>query len=334
MAEIFLICDPFDQDMAALALEKGVDGLFVPDAEVANLRSMSRCPILPLSSHKSVTLDNQEDTQNLLKRLQNGERISLAKGWEIIPVENLLAQNLSLNIKIGVIATNFEEAKLAKGILERGVDYIDLLPEAMPELSQIIAHCKQSQGTFKLQEAIIQDIQLSGLGHRVCVDTTSVLQAGQGMLVGDSSAFCFLVHAETEFSPHVNARPFRVNAGAVHAYTHLANDRTCYLEELKSGAEVLIVNHKGETTIATVGRSKVEVRPMLLITAECNGKKGSIFLQNAETIRLTKADGKNISVTDLKPGDAVLCYLDNAGRHFGMRVEETIQEIKAETSGN
>lgn len=56
-------------------------------------------------------------------------------------------------------------------------------------------------------------------------------------------------------------------------------------------------------------------------------RSGAVFLQNAETIRLTAPDGAPVSVVGLKPGDAVLCRLDEAGRHFGMRVREDIQEV-------
>ena len=56
------------------------------------------------------------------------------------------------------------------------------------------------------------------------------------MLVGNSSAFTFLVHAETESNPYVAARPFRVNAGAVHAYCVRPGDRTSYLEELAASS--------------------------------------------------------------------------------------------------
>ena len=51
-----------------------------------------------------------------------------------------------------------------------------------------------------------------------------------------------------------------------------------------------------------------------------------MFLQNAETIRLTAPDGTPVSVVTLKPGDKVLCRTDEAGRHFGMRIKEDIQE--------
>ena len=88
-----------------------------------------------------------------------------------------------------------------------------------------------------------------------------------GMLVGNSSAFTFLVHAETERNEYVAARPFRVNAGAVHAYVRLPGDKTTYLGEFKAGQEVLIVDANGETSLATLGRVKIEVRPMNFITS-------------------------------------------------------------------
>ena len=135
-----------------------------------------------------------------------------------------------------------------------------------------------------------------------------------------------MVHAETEDNPYVASRPFRINAGAVHAYTIMPEDKTSYLDELMIGSEVLIVGADGKTTLATVGRCKVEVRPMLLIEAQIGEKTGSIFVQNAETIRMVRADGTPVSVVQLAVGDTILCRTDQAGRHFGMRITEDIQE--------
>ena len=188
-----------------------------------------------------------------------------------------------------------------------------------------------AQGREELMPAVITRVESVGLGHRVCADTLSILRKGQGMLVGNSSAFTFLVHAETERNEYVAARPFRVNAGAVHAYVRLPGDKTTYLGEFKAGQEVLIVDANGETSLATLGRVKIEVRPMLLVeaqvTTEDGVKTGAVFLQNAETIRLTTPGGEPVSVVSLKPGDTVLCRLDEAGRHFGMRIREDIREI-------
>jgi 3-dehydroquinate synthase class II len=58
-------------------------------------------------------------------------------------------------------------------------------------------------------------------------------------------------------SSYINSRPFRVNAGPVHAYVHASGGRTAYLSELKSGAEVTVVSPEGGTRQANVGRCKV-----------------------------------------------------------------------------
>ncbi|WP_297227840.1 3-dehydroquinate synthase II family protein [uncultured Desulfovibrio sp.] len=327
MARVYFRCDPFDKGAVTLALESGVDGVIVPREHVEAVAGLSRCPVWAAEETPAVALTVKADEEAVLERLHAGERVVLARGWEVIPVENLLAQSDNVLAEAG----SLEEARLAAGILERGVQGIVVLPEAVGELKTIVAQCKLSQGREDLQEAVITRVEPVGLGHRVCADTLSLLKRGQGMLVGNSSAFTFLVHAETEHNEYVAARPFRVNAGAVHAYARLPHDKTCYLGELTAGQEVLIVGADGQTTVATLGRVKIEVRPMLLIEAEVRGpqgtQRGAVFLQNAETIRLTAPDGTPRSVVSLKPGDTVLCRTDEAGRHFGMRIQEEIREV-------
>ena len=80
--------------------------------------------------------------------------------------------------------------------------------------------------------------------------------------------FLFLVHNESVGSSFTSPRPFRVNAGAVHCYTLSPDGTTNYLSEVETGSEVLILNSKGKARRATVGRSKIERRPMLMIKAK------------------------------------------------------------------
>ena len=164
------------------------------------------------------------------------------------------------------------------------------------------------------------------MGDRVCVDTCSSMALGEGMLVGNSSQALFLVHSESVENPFVNTRPFRVNAGPVHAYIRLADGETKYLSEVKSGDQVLVVNFEGKSYPAVVGRAKVERRPLVLVEAEENGQTISVILQNAETIRLTTPSGKAVSLVDLKEGSEVLVYREKTGRHFGVKIDETIVE--------
>lgn len=326
MPRIYFRCVPFDKGQVTLALESGVDGLIVPAENVEGVKALARCQVWAADDAPLVSLQTKADEENFLARLRAGEHAILARGWEVIPVENLLAQSDAVLAE----ATTVQEARLAAGILERGVAGIVLPGEAATILKEVVACCKLSGGREDLLPATITRVETAGLGHRVCADTLSLLRKGQGMLVGNSSAFTFLVHAETEPNEYVAARPFRVNAGAVHAYVRLPGDRTAYLGELHAGQEVLIVDANGETQTATLGRVKIEVRPMLLVEARVQTaegtRSGAVFLQNAETIRLTTPEGEPVSVVTLKAGDTVLCRLDQAGRHFGMRISEAIRE--------
>ena len=327
MPAIFFKSVPFAKEDVTLALESGVDGVITDAAHVQSVAGLALCDVRDDTSMPTLTLAGKEDEEQAAARARAGENIVLRRGWEIIPVENLLAQP-DVAPRLALEAGSGAEARLAAGILERGAPTIVILPEALPDLKGIVAELKLSQGALALSTATVQEVRPVGLGHRVCVDTLSLLRRGQGMLVGNSSAFTFLVHAETEHNEYVAARPFRINAGGVHSYVIRPGDRTSYAGELAPGDETLIVGADGQTSLVTVGRIKTEVRPMLYIRAEADaeGGSGGVFLENAETIRLVRADGTPVSVVDLRPGDRILCRLDEAGRHFGMRIRENIQE--------
>jgi 3-dehydroquinate synthase II len=174
--------------------------------------------------------------------------------------------------------------------------------------------------------ARISALKPLGMGDRVCVDTCSNLGLGEGMLVGNASGSLFLVHAESLENPYVSPRPFRVNAGPVHAYIRVPGNKTKYLGELTAGDEVLVVGHDGRSRWAVVGRAKVESRPLMLVTAEAGGREVATILQNAETIRLTRPGGEAVSIVSLKPGDEVLVALEGGARHFGHQIQESIVE--------
>jgi 3-dehydroquinate synthase II len=154
-----------------------------------------------------------------------------------------------------------------------------------------------------------------------------MLRTGEGMLIGSRSNFMFLVHNESLGSSFTSPRPFRVNAGAVYCYTITPDGNTKYLSEIESGTEILIVNKEGTSRRATVGRAKIETRPLRLIRAEIGNEIGTVILQNAETIRFITDNGNLIPVTELKLGDEVLAYTKMpSGRHFGLEVKEFIVE--------
>ncbi len=178
---------------------------------------------------------------------------------------------------------------------------------------------------LEFQWAEVTAVEQAGSADRVCIDTGSLMNGDEGMLVGSMSRGLFFVHAETADSPYVASRPFRVNAGAVHAYLRTPGGETNYLSELSSGDDVQIVDVTGTTREAIVGRSKIERRPMFRVQATVGEDRVETLLQNAETIKLHTREGRE-SVTDLEVGDEVLVHYNDEARHFGEPVEESIIE--------
>ena len=243
------------------------------------------------------------------------------KDWKIIPLENIIAKLHKIHTEIFAIANTPDEVRKMFSILEIGVDGVIFSTSSINEVKETLVYLGTKN--FDLRPAKILEIKEVGNGERVCVDTASILGRGEGMLIGSRSNFLFLVHNESVGSSFTSPRPFRVNAGAVHCYTLSPDGTTNYLSELETGSEVLVINSHGKARRATVGRSKIESRPMLMIKAQIGDEVGGIIAQNAETIRFVRPNGHLVSVTHLKKGDIVLAYSKPAtGRHFGMEVDD------------
>jgi 3-dehydroquinate synthase II len=246
--------------------------------------------------------------------------------WRVIPLENLIAKTRGKSKLVAEVA-NAEEARVVLETLELGTDGVLLKTSDADELLKTVVVAKPKALKTELTTAKISLTKPIGNGARVCVDTCDLMEAGEGMLIGSQSAGLFLVEAEVHENPYVAARPFRVNAGSLSMYTLGSLQNTRYLSELKAGDEVIVVNREGKTRKANVGRVKIEIRPLMLIEAQVEGKTIKTILQNAETIRVVTPNGST-PVTELKEGDEVMVHLSaKGGRHFGVSVtEETVIE--------
>ena len=253
--------------------------------------------------------------------------ILVGTDWTIIPPENIIADLQKLDVEIIAAVRDVDGARVALETLEHGTDGIIFEANDFNNIKKIAQNVlESSNANYELKLATVTNVKSLGTGDRVCVDTTDMMSPGEGMLVGSYSKSLFLIHSESLESEYVASRPFRVNAGPVQAYVMVPGNKTRYLSELVAGDEVLIVNTKGETRTAYVGRSKIERRPLLLIEAEYEGKTIRTILQNAETIRIVDANDEPLSVADVKPGDKVKVYIETNARHFGIAIDETIIE--------
>ncbi len=331
MKDFWFWAEEYDKKLITTALESGAKVILLSDpSKSSEVKALGRVQV---ASKEGGDLKEGEDyVYVLIKGKEDEERagrfpahvkvIVETTDWTIIPLENLIAQREELY----AVVKNEEEARLAIRVLEKGVKGIVLKTKDINTIKKVGKVLEEEEEKLPLVVVKITRILPLGLGDRVCVDTTSMLNRGEGMLVGNSSGGMFLVHAETEENPYVASRPFRVNAGAVHMYIRVPENKTKYLCELSAGDPVMVYDYTGRGRLVYVGRAKVERRPMLLVEGVYEKKKLSAVLQNAETIRLTRPDGTPLSVAELKEGDEVLGYIETPGRHFGMKVEETITE--------
>jgi len=267
----------------------------------------------------------QDETKAKKLAEKVGVVVISAKDWKVIPLENLIVHFQGKGAKLFMLAHTVDETRLFFETMERGADGVLFVPAKLEELGKLRKFIEESSPKLDMKEGRITVLRQLGLGDRVCIDTCSVLNIGEGMLIGNQSSCLFLIHSETLESEYAASRPFRVNAGPVHCYILMPDGTTRYLSELKGGDEALVVGADGHTRKVVVGRSKVERRPLLLIEAEADGERYSTIVQNAETIRVYSG-GKIVSVSKLRLDDPILIKLERGGRHFGMRIEESIRE--------
>ena len=286
---------------------------------------------------RRVDVSNSEGQSKARTMAGSVEWILLDLGeWKMIPIENIIAACDGGPTKVAARISSPEQVLGAAFALQIGVDA--LLVDEKTLQTALIAKSQRGEVTVdgddetdneELELSLLEVIEVSegGVGDRVCVDLTSLLEPGEGMIVGSSSKSMVLVHGETVESEFVPTRPFRVNAGASHSYIMMADGSTSYLSELKMGDEVLVVNGNEEARNCVVGRVKIEKRPFILFRWKNeNDNEAGVLLQQAETVRLISESRGLVSVTELVPGMKLLGWNGGAGRHVGQTISAEVDE--------
>ncbi|MGE5550071.1 MAG: 3-dehydroquinate synthase II [Bacteroidota bacterium] len=244
-----------------------------------------------------------------------------------IPLELIIARLQERRTVILRRVTTAAEMEVAFGVLEEGSDgvlFAGADPAELQKLGDILRRAETQP--LALTRMTVSETCHAGMGMRACLDTTSLMTREEGMLVGSTSGGGIFVCAETHYLPYMNLRPFRVNAGAVHSYVWAPDGGTQYLTDLAAGSKVLCVNTNGEVRALTIGRVKIEARPLLLIKGEAAGRELNVIVQDDWHIRLMGGDGGPRNATTIRPGDEFLAHVCDPGRHVGIKVKETIIE--------
>jgi 3-dehydroquinate synthase II len=260
------------------------------------------------------------------RRLVAGESLLIRfEGDRVIPLETLVSvrpPGTELWVEVG----RWAELPSALGALEHGADAAVLSIDS-PGLLEGLARAvgARSPPGWKWASLPVRSVRPVGLSERVIVDTVGLLAPEEGLLVGSVAAWLPLVLSEARGSAVTRPRPFRVNAGAPHSYTLLEDGETRYLSELEAGDPLLIVGPEGQSRSVRVGRLKIERRPMLLVEFATDSGAATLFVQEAETVRLWTDHGAT-PVTELVAGNRLQVAALPAARHLGRPVTETIEE--------
>ncbi|HTT74165.1 MAG TPA: 3-dehydroquinate synthase II [Thermoplasmata archaeon] len=246
-------------------------------------------------------------------------------GDRVIPLENAIAQR-GRRFALWAYARSPAEVPAALGALEHGADRVVVEIRGPEEIDMLEALVEGAlPAGLEWRSVPARRVHPAGIGDRVLVDTTSLLRPSEGLLVGSAAAFLFHVASEAVGSRFSRPRPFRVNAGAAHSYVLMADGATRYLAELEAGDAVLAVEPNGTARAVRVGRIKIERRPLVVVEADDDGVGRTVFLQEAETVRLSTASGR-VATAELRAGAALWGVRLPPARHLGQTVHETIEE--------
>ncbi len=246
-------------------------------------------------------------------------------GDRVIPLEQAIASRPA-GVELWVEAGSARELPAALGALERGADAVVVTVRSERELHALERYLPAvAIPSLDWRLVRIERVEPVGTADRILVDTLHFLPPGAGLLVGSAADFLLLVASEATGSPFSGPRAFRVNAGAPHSYVLRPDGATRYLAELGPGESLLLAEPGRPPGAVRVGRVKIERRPMVLVAVRVGSRTRTLFLQEAETVRLVGPRGPR-PLTELATGDRVRGVALPAARHLGAVVDETIEE--------
>lgn len=247
-----------------------------------------------------------------------------------IPLELVIAELHKHSVRLlKEVGVDVDDAVIALGVLELGSDGVVAGFTEAAQFDAFIAKLDAIRNrSMRIQAGMVTATRHLGLGYRACIDTTHMFEPDEGLLVGSTSTGGLLCCPEVFYLPYMELRPFRINAASMHSYVFHASDRTSYISELRAGSQITAVNATGRTRQIYVGRVKTEIRPLILIEVTFDdGERVNIVMQDDWHVRIFSDQALPRHVTELQPGDRVLGYTTQPGRHVGVKVDEHIIEV-------
>ena len=161
---------------------EGTDILVTSNLDDASSAKQNKTPIA-----LEVTISDRRDLERITQALELRPEYLLINcpNWKIIPLENLIAETKGRS-KLLARTASFDESRAALSTLEVGADGIALASHDTNEILKTRDLILGESEAISLSTAKVTSVRPIGTGARVCVDTTEILEAGEGLLTGSS----------------------------------------------------------------------------------------------------------------------------------------------------
>ncbi|OEU23668.1 3-dehydroquinate synthase [Fragilariopsis cylindrus CCMP1102] len=246
-----------------------------------------------------IEIDNDSDSDT-------GEEEAV---WQMIPAENLIAAaqytgtkiafcvsrsqdviGLSNALELGVDAlcikqglSSYDDPDLWKSVFQARIERNNAIEKDLVDGKSSSADDGNSINKYKPQitigscwrrdttSSLSSSSSSSIIADRICIDFVQTLKEEEGCWIGSSSKIMALILSENSPSEYVPTRPFRVNAGPVHSYILMGDEKETikYLCELMAADSVSVYNTVTKTSRSIIiGRIKQEIRPCIIVELE------------------------------------------------------------------
>ncbi|MBD3261666.1 MAG: 3-dehydroquinate synthase II, partial [Candidatus Altiarchaeales archaeon] len=184
---------PWDERKSRVtdALESGANGVWVNKEDVEKTRKLGKIEVISDHPEADVVLGENAIYQVIFSKKEEEQATKLgakskyliinSTDWKVIPLENIIA-SLQNQCKVVVEVKTLDEAKTALETLEVGADGV-LVDADHITIKKICGFVQSlSQKKLDLVAVTLKKIKPVGMGDRVCVDTASLFNVGEGML--------------------------------------------------------------------------------------------------------------------------------------------------------
>src|SRR4030042_738521 len=148
MKEIWLHLTAWDKKLVTESLEAGVDAIITNDGFVPKIQELGRIAVIaPERGDRKIPDDveiiiirNKDDEKKTAEALKYKTVAVRTTDWDIIPIENLIPQG---GARLFTLVRNLDGAKLAAGIMEKGVAGVVLETKDPASIQKVVRYIKE-----------------------------------------------------------------------------------------------------------------------------------------------------------------------------------------------